>query len=176
MKTKDTIETERLVLRHFVKEDADAMFNNWANDPEVAKYMTWNPHQSVEETKCIINIWLEEYKDPKTIRYAITLKDTGEVIGGIDVPRFNNDDVPEVGYCLSRKYWNKGYMTEACTALVKYIFDLGYKEITIAADERNIGSNRVIQKCGFEFNHKEKRQCSEWKPEIVTLNWYIRTK
>ena len=166
------IETSRLLLRHFTVEDTDEMFNNWASDPEVTKYMTWNPHTSVEETKRILETWVDNYKNPNTFRFAITLKQTNELIGSIDVVDYV-DGYPEIGYCLSRKHWNKGYMTEALKSFVIYLSDKGYKEIVIEADVRNIGSNRVIEKCGFSFTHREEKEhCSQFKPEPITVNWY----
>ena len=167
----DELSTERLILRKLKKEDAESIFSNWASDPEVTKYVTWNAHSNVEQTKQIIDIWLKEYENPKTVRFGITLKGSGELIGTIDVVDYV-DGNPEIGYCLSRKYWNKGYMTEACNALVNYLFAIGYKTVVIEADENNIGSNRVIEKCGFEFTHKETKQCSSFKPKIITVNWY----
>lgn len=166
------IETERLLLRKPRIEDAKPMFDNWANDPEVTKYLTWNPHENIEVTKMIINHWLEEEKDPKNIRFVITLKDGGEPIGSIDVVRYI-DDGPEIGYCLSRKYWNKGLMTEACKAFSKYLFDKGFKKVLIKAVVENIGSNRVIEKCGFKFTHQEHLEHqSSFKPNPVTVNCY----
>ena len=67
------IETERLLLRKIKETDAEPMFRNWASDLEVTKYMTWNSHENIEVTKTIINYWLVEEKDPKTIRFFITL-------------------------------------------------------------------------------------------------------
>ena len=171
----DKLITERLVLRKLRKEDAESIFNNWASDSEVTKHVTWNAHTSVEQTKQILDIWLKEYQNPKTVRLGITLKDSGELIGAIDIVDYI-DGNPEIGYCLSRKYWNKGYMTEACNALVNYLFDIGYKTVVIEADENNIGSNRVIEKCGFEFTRKETKQCSSFKPNIITVNWYRMVK
>lgn len=166
------IETNRLLLRRFVIEDADKMFDNWANDSEVTKYMTWNPHESVEQTKAILKMWIKDYEKPNTYRFAITLKQTNELIGSIDVVDYVNG-YPEIGYCLSRKHWNKGYMTEALKSFVIYLSDKGYKEIVIEADVRNIGSNRVIEKCGFSFTHREEKEhCSQFKPEPITVNWY----
>ena len=167
----DELITGSLVLRKLKKEDAESIFNNWASDPEVTKYVTWNTHSSIEQTKQILNIWLKEYENPKTVRFGITLKDSCELIGAIDVVDYV-DGNPEIGYCLSRKYWNKGYMTEACNTLVNYLFDIGYKTVVIEADENNIGSNRVIEKCGFEFTHKETKQCSSLKLDVITVNWY----
>ena len=167
----DELSTERLVLRKLVIDDVNSIFNNWANDPEVTKYMTWKAHKSIEETKQILDIWLKEYKNPKTIRYGVVLKENNELIGAIDVVDYI-DNNPEIGYCLSRKYWNKGHMTEACKAVVEYLFAIGYKTILIEADERNIGSNRVIEKVGFKYTNKETKPCSSFKPDIITVNWY----
>ena len=166
------IETERLLLRKIRIEDAKAMFDNWASDPEVTKYLTWNPHENIEVTKIIINRWLEEEKDPKTIRFVITLKDSGDPIGSIDVVNYI-DGNPEIGYCLSKKYWNQGLMTEACKAFAKYLFNKGFNKVLIKALVENISSNRVIEKCGFKFTHQEHLEHqSSFKPDPATLNCY----
>ena len=170
------IETERLLLRKPRIEDAKPMFDNWANNPEVTKYLTWNPHENIEVTKMIINHWLEEEKDPKTIRFVITLKDNSEPIGSIDVVGYIEDN-PEIGYCLSKKYWNQGLMTEACKAFIKHLFNKGFNKVLIKAVVENIGSNRVIGKCGFKFTHQERLEHqSSFKPNPVTLNCYELVK
>ena len=61
------IETERLLLRKIKETDAEPMFRNWASDPEVTKYMTWNAHENIEVTKTIVNFWLEEEKNQKQL-------------------------------------------------------------------------------------------------------------
>lgn len=166
------IETERLLLRKIKETDAEPMFRNWASDPEVTKYMTWNSHENMEVTKTIINHWLEEEKDPKTIRFIITLKNIDEPIGSIDVVHYIDGD-PEIGYCLSKKYWNQGLMTEACKVFIKYLFDIGFTKVLIKAVVENIGSNRVIEKCGFKFTHQEHLEHqSSFKSNPVTLNCY----
>ena len=172
---EEKIVAERLILRHFRLDDAEEMFSNWANDPDVTKYMTWLPHEDISVTKSILNLWIKEYEKPETHRFGITLKESGELIGSIDVVNYV-DGVPEIGYCSAKKCWNKGYMTEACKAFIEYLFDLGFNEIVIEAHVDNIGSNRVIQKCGFKFTHKETRPISEVRPELVTVNWYKITK
>ncbi len=147
---RDRIETERLVLRKATMEDAEEMFNNWASDPEVTKWLTWDAHKSVEVTKTIIARWIDDYDDPKTVRYVITKKDTGEAMGSIDIVYFYNG-IPEVGDCIGKKYWNQGYMTEACKAFLQELKRLGYDKARIRAHIDNIGSNRVIEKCGGEY-------------------------
>ncbi len=168
----NTLILDKILLRKVKKEDVEPMFRNWASDPEVTKYLTWPPHENIEVTKRVVDCWLKEEKDPKTIRFIITLKDNDEPIGCIDVVGYI-DDNPEIGYCLARKYWNQGLMTEACKALIKYLFDIGFKKIFIKAMVENIGSNKVIEKCGFKFTHQQHLEHqSAFKAEPATLNCY----
>ena len=152
------------------------MFKNWDNDPEVARYTLWNAHESVEETEKLVDMWLKEEKEGKVIRFVITKIDCDEPIGSIDTVHFI-DGVPEIGYCLSRKHWNKDYMTEACKAFINYLFEQGYEKILIRADKRNVASLRVIEKCGFKFTHEEFiEHRSIFRPESATVRWYEISK
>ena len=171
---KLTLKTNRLILRPFEMSDAEAMFNNWSSDSEVTKYLTWNTHTSLEQTKKIINLWVLEYEKPERINLAIVLKETNELIGGIDVVGYI-DNVPVIGYVLSRKYWNKGIMSEACKQLIDYLFSNGYESIRIDAMKENIGSNKVIQKCGGIFV-SEFVDYFKQKNMEVTINQYIIKK
>lgn len=165
---KKTLETERLILRPFEYSDASDMYNNWASDNEVTKYLTWNTHKSIEVTKKVLDIWVSQYEKEERINFAITLKDTNELIGGIDVVGYI-DGVPVIGYVLSRKFWNKGYMSEACKAVLNFLFSLGYDKVRIDALVNNIASNKVIIKCGGTF--VETYQDSI-KDELVNINKY----
>ena len=169
---KDKLITERLILRKLKREDAEPIFRNWCSDPEVAKYTLWVAHENVDVTKKIVGMWLEEEKTTNVVRFVITIKGNDEPIGAIDTVNFRNG-IPEVGYCLSRKYWNKGYMTEACKAFVNYLFELGYPKVLIRADVNNVGSNKVIEKCGFVFTHVESiERRSDERPEPAMVNCY----
>lgn len=55
-----TIETERLILRKYIINDATDMFNNWVSDEEVSKYLAWRAHKSIDETKSILESWILE--------------------------------------------------------------------------------------------------------------------
>lgn len=88
-----------------------------------------------------------------------------------------HNNLPEIGYALSRKHWNKGYMSEVCKAFVNYLFELGYSKVLIRTDTRNFGSIKVIEKCGFKYTHQEFiEHRSEARSESVTVNWYEITK
>ncbi len=71
------LETERLVLRRFVIEDAEAMFYGWCNDPDVTKFLTWPPHESVEVTRYVLNEWIPQYKNGDYFNWAMILKESG---------------------------------------------------------------------------------------------------
>ena len=167
------LETERLKLRPFEESDAEAMYSAWASDPEVTKYLTWNAHESVDLTRAVVMQWVSQYEKPERINCAIELKETGELIGGIDVVGYlgGPEGTPVIGYCMTRKYWNRGIMTEACRCLLRYLFSRGYSEVRIDAAVENAGSNRVIQKCGGVLTATEEEFVPA-KNRTVLLNRY----
>lgn len=166
------METERLILRNLVSQDLESIYE-WTSDEEVTRYLTWPTHQNKETTKRILDQWLEEYKQDNCYRLGIVLKENNKLIGMIDVVDYKEDQ-PVVGYVLNQNYWGHGYMTEAFNGVINYLKEQGFHKIYIEADQRNIGSNRVIQKNGFTFTHQETRPCSSFKPDLVTVNWYER--
>ena len=107
------IETERLVLRYLKASDRHAIFTNINNDKEVLKYFL--DKYLEDENELVLDKRINFCIENKRYLFAIELKDTHEVIGMIlqcSVPDqyFNNS---EIGYAIGRKYWNKGYVTEA---------------------------------------------------------------
>lgn len=145
-----TLETDRLILRPYDITDAYDMYNNWASDEEVTKYVTWDIHKSIDDTIAIIEYWLLQYDIPERINFVIEHKETKEAIGSIDVVGYI-EGMPVIGYCIGRKYWNNGLTTEACKKVLEYLFRIGHKVVRIDAVRENIGSNKVIMKCGGKF-------------------------
>ena len=169
------LDTKRLILRQVTHDDVQAIFDNWASDPEVTKYLTWNAHENISVTHQIMDFWLDEYKKDNCYRYGIERKSDGELMGMIDVVGYHHGN-PVIGYCSGRKYWNNGYMSEALEALIKELFSNGYNTIVAEAAKENTGSNRVIQKAGFKLAASREAAISEIKPEIVTINSYRLNK
>ena len=165
------LETERLRLRKLCETDAESMYNNWTSNPNVAKYVTWQTHENIETTKAYLNFVLSKYEKPDTYIWGIERKSDGVLMGVIDVVGYK-DGCPVLGYCSGESFWGNGYMTEACKAVVEELFADGYKTILIGAIKENIGSNRVIEKCGFMFEKSIDERMSYCKPEIVTKNYY----
>ena len=170
---KLTLNTQKLLLRPFEVGDDEAMFSGWANDPEVTRYLTWNPHESVEKTRLLIERWTAEYEKPERLNFAIELKATGELIGGIDVCGYLGgvNGVPVIGYVLAKKHWGNGYMTEALTRVLELLFSRGYDMVRVDAMPENIGSIRVIQKCGGEYIGTEDME-RPLKNDTVKVNMY----
>ena len=171
---KLTLETPRLILRPWNKDDVLDMYEGWAKDPEVTKFLTWPPHESPKVTEKIIKNWIKEYKKKERLNFAIVLKDDNALIGGIDVVGYIGGvkGTPVIGYASNKKYWGNGYMTEACKKVLEHLFSLGYPEVRIDANVDNIASNRVIQKCGGEWVRKE-TQYLPYKKTEVEVNCYM---
>ncbi len=163
------IETPRLLLRRLLPEDAPAMYRNWAGDPAVTRFLRWEPHQSPVETLELLRAWAALYPNPDYYQWAIVEKAGGEAIGSMSI--FNSlVDEPQSagewqgldtaggvwtpGYCLGRRWWGRGYMTEALCATVDYWFtrtDGGWMGCDYAA--ANLASGRVMEKAGFRYHH-----------------------
>ena len=147
------METARLVLRPFVKEDAPAMYRNWASDPEVTKFLSWPTYKTVDTAYEILNIWVSQYRDDTFYQWAIELKEIGEVIGSISVVNFDERvDMAEIGFCIGRSWWGQGIMTEAFQAVIDFLFgEVGVLRIEAGHDPNNPTSGAVQRKCGLKY-------------------------
>jgi len=138
-------------------EDAQAMYDNWASDERVTRFLTWDPHVSPEATRRLLESWSAEYACPSGYNWAIELD--GQAIGGISVVRHSeNCEYAELGYCLGHAWWNQGIMAEAARAVIGYLFEeVGFHRVCIFHAVKNPASGRVAQKCGltYEGTHRE---------------------
>ena len=148
-----TIETHRLILRQARPEDAQFMFYNWASDDEVTKYLMWQSHKNLDESKERIDFLINNYKRPDSYDWLIELKELGEPIGSIGVVDLKeNVNAVHIGYCIGKKWWHKGITSEALSALIDFFFNkVGVDRIESRHDPRNVNSGRVMQKCGMKY-------------------------
>ena len=148
-----TIETDRLILRQARAEDAQAMFDNWCSDEEVTKYLTWPTHANIDITKWVVDSWIAGYEKTDFYQWTIVLKELGEPIGTIDVHELDDSAAKgEIGYCIGKKWWRKGIMSEALDALLAFMFEVVGMELLVAHhDTHNPNSGAVMQKCGMKF-------------------------
>ena len=147
------LETNRLILRPFVPEDAAPMFRNWASDPEVTRYLTWPTHQSMTVTRSVIESWVKRYDDPAYYHWTIELKSLGEPIGSISGVKIDAAARSvEIGYCIGRSWWGQGLVAEAARALLAFFFEqVGMDTVVACHDPCNPNSGRVMQKCGMTY-------------------------
>ena len=151
--TKELV-TERLLLRKIKKNDYLEAFNNWCNDRDVSRYTLWKYHENSEVTRNLFNLWMDDYRNNDTFKWIVELKDTHELIGTIDVAskKFINYGAVEIGYCYGKKYWNKGYATEALKIVIKYLFDEVDLDVIYAYHmSNNPNSGKVMKKAGMSY-------------------------
>ena len=155
MEHKGTVElhTERLILRRLAVQDAKSMYSNWASNPEVTKFLTWPAHTDISETYSILHLWDEKYCDDTFYLWTIVPKDFGEPIGTIAVVRFDEStDTAEIGYCIGKKWWHRGYTSEALRIVISFLFcDVKFNRLEAWHDTRNPNSGAVMKKCGMQF-------------------------
>ena len=148
-----TIETERLLLRRFHHNDAQAMFENWESDSKVTEFLQWKTATDVSEAEQVLCEWINGYEHDDFYQWAIVLKELGEPIGSISVVGKNEKlDIVHIGYCIGSKWWHQGITTEAFRALIPFFFnEVGVKRIESQHDPNNPNSGKVMQKCGLKY-------------------------
>ena len=158
-----TLETRRLVLRRwrFCAADAQAMFDNWACDPEVTRFLTWEPHQSINVTQAVLSEWVGSYEQPDFYQSASCLRETDEPVGSISVVNCQeNVSAFEIGYCIGRYWWRQGITSEALQAVINYLFaEVGALRICADHDSRNPNSGRVMRHCGMTYEGTLRQAC-----------------
>lgn len=162
------LETDRLILRRYVIEDAAAMYNNWASDKEVTKYLMWQPHPSLEISRKVTEDWVNQYSDKSFYHWAIVLKENGdEPIGDIAVVNMNEEtSAVHIGYCIGRAWWHNGITSEALEAVMDYLFDeVNVNRIESRHDPRNPNSGKVMQKCNMKYEGT--LRSSDWNNQGV---------
>lgn len=147
------IETERLILRRFNVNDAEDMYNNWANDDRVTKYLTWPTHSNVDISREVLKSWINDYSNEKFYQWCIELKEVNQAIGSISVVYLYEEvNSVEIGYCIGYNYWNKGITSEALKAIIKFFFnDVQVNRIEARHDTKNPNSGKVMAKCGLIY-------------------------
>lgn len=168
------IETDRLILRRFTLEDAQAMYDNWASDDEVTKFLTWPTHASVDVSRMVLENWTASYAREDYYQWAIVFKEYGpEPIGCISVVGFDAHILrSHIGYCIGRRWWRRGIMTEALGAVMDFLFDeVGVLRVDAAHDVNNPNSGAVMAKCGMKCEGTLRRTGIN-NLGICDMRWY----
>lgn len=149
-------ETDRLILREIIPIDAKGMFE-LDSDPEVHRFLGNKPLNTINESREIIDFIRQQYRDFGIGRWAVIEKHTGDFIGWAGL-KFINEEVNhqigyyDLGYRFIKRYWGKGYATEASIAARDYGFiQLQLNEIFGMTDINNHASKSVLEKTGLKF-------------------------
>lgn len=147
---KEVATTERLVLREFSLEDAPD-FYELNLDKEVMRYTADRVFQSVEESADLIRNY-KEYQKTGFGRWTVVMKESKEVLGWCGLKYITSVDEVDLGYRFKKKYWNKGYATEACKASLDVGFNrYGVGLIVGRTMTDNGASRRVLEKIGMTY-------------------------
>ena len=155
------LETERLILRRWEKNDAESLYE-YAKDPDVGPIAGWPAHRSIEESRDVIkNVFNGKEA------YAICLKTDNKAIGAIELKlngytdMTERDDECELGYWLGKPFWGQGIVPEAVKEMLRHAFEeIGMTTVWVGYYEGNAKSKRVQEKCGFRYR---------WKSEDVDV-------
>jgi RimJ/RimL family protein N-acetyltransferase len=144
----DSFRTARLVLRPITAPDAGQIFDTYAQDPEVTRFLTWRPHRSRAETDAYVAHCIAT---PPHVGRTFVLTETvgGAIVGAFDL-RLAAEHRLDCGYVLAPAWWGRGLMTEALTEVAAWA--LGQPSVFrfgAVCDTANIGSERVMQKAGL---------------------------
>jgi ribosomal-protein-alanine N-acetyltransferase len=163
-------ETERLILRELLPADVDGYFE-MDSDPDVHIYLGSQPQQQKEQAANAIQFIRQQYIDNGIGRWAVIDKNTNTFLGWaglklITEPTNNHINYLDLGYRLAKKYWGKGYASEAAAASLAYAFnELQANEVYAIADCKNAASNKILVKTGLTlvetFVHHD-----------ILCNWY----
>jgi [ribosomal protein S5]-alanine N-acetyltransferase len=174
------LETERLILRDFVKEDWEAVLA-YQSDPLYLRYNHWT-ERTPEAVQEFVGWFLNQQLQEPRIKFqlAVVLKSNNQLIGncGVRMDTFKTVEA-DLGYELDPKYWNHGYATEAAHAMMDFGFNhFGVHRIWAACVADNVGSARVLEKLGMklegrfrENRHYKDRWWDSLYYAILTDEW-----
>lgn len=145
--TPARIEGPRLLLRPPVIDDAGRLFQRVAHDPQVTKYLLWTPHPDVAATRRVIAARMNVDAHLRT--WVMALQHSGEIVGMLSCGRPVRH-AAEVGYCVGRRWWGKGLMSEALDMLITTLqADPDVYRMWATCHVDNERSVRLLERAGF---------------------------
>ena len=150
------IRTNRLLLRRYRLSDAAEMFEHYAGDERVTKYLSWTTYSKASDIIPFLEMVIKDYKNESTYHWAIEYE--GKMIGSISVMAIDNlRNNCEVGYCIGYDFWNKGITSEALASVIAFLFEeVGMHRIMAKHDIDNPASGAVMRKCGMTYEGRFK--------------------
>ena len=157
------IETERLILRRYRKDDVQDLFE-YLSDGEVVRYEPYKP-QSFDEAKENL-----EWRIGTDEMIAVELKSSHKMIGNVYMGK-RDFEALEIGYVFNRNYWGHGYAAESCKALIQRAFSKGTHRIYAECDPENMSSWKLLEALGFQREAHFRKNVYFWKDETGKAIW-----
>lgn len=152
LKDLPTLETERLILRKMVLNDAEAVFD-YASNSEVSRYTLWETHRSIEDSRAFLEFATQKYENGGEPDWGIVYRGNGCLVGACGLVNWEAEHArAEVGFVLSREYWGRGLMSEAVRAILRFGFErMNLNRIEARCIAENAASARVMEKAGMVY-------------------------
>lgn len=157
------IETNRLILRRYCKEDLQDLYE-YLSDEEVVKYEPYKP-MNMDEVKENL-----DWRISTDEMIAVELKNSHRMIGNVYMGR-RDFEALEMGYVFNRNYWGNGYAAESCKALIQQAFSNGVHRIYAECDPLNINSWKLLEALGFQREARFRKNVYFWKDETGKAIW-----
>ena len=148
MKAPERLETARLVLRRPLTADAQRIFDRYASDAEVTRYLSWPRHRTPDHTRVFLDFSDIEWARWPGGPYLVETRD-GTLLGSTGFA-FETPQRANTGYVFAKDSWGHGYATETLRAVVALSADLGLRRLQALCHAEHRPSARVLEKCGFE--------------------------
>lgn len=156
MKPPEEFETKRLRLRIPALDDAEKIFNLYAQDKKVTRFLTWKPHDSIDETRAFLERCLDVWQQSRAFPWVVVEREQDQLIGMIELEVDGHR--AELGYVLAQAFWGAGYATEAAQLVVDWaIAQPKIFRVWAVCDVENLPSARVLEKAGMKREGTLKR-------------------
>jgi [ribosomal protein S5]-alanine N-acetyltransferase len=149
MKAPPLVETPRLVLAAPTAADAELIFQRYASNDDVTRYLGWPRHRAVEDTQRFLAFSAVQWEREGAGPYLIWARADGQLLGSTGLG-LEPGAQAITGYVLATDAWGKGYATEALSAVVEVATDIGVRRLYAVCHTQHRASWRVLEKCGFE--------------------------
>ena len=144
----ERLETERLLLRRPLREDVRAIFERYASDAEVTRYLSWRQHHSIEDTDVFLGFSDGEWARWGCGPYLVFSRQDGTLLGSTGLA-FESRDVASTGYVFARDAWGRGYATESLHAMIGLARQCGLARLYAICHVDHRASSRVMEKAGL---------------------------
>lgn len=158
MKAPEEHLTQRLLLRRPRRENIDAIFERFASDPEVTRYVAWPTHRTTGDTERFIAFSDAEWQRHPGGPYLIFSNDTRELLGSTGFA-FDTPYRAATGYVLARDAWGKQFAVEAMQAIASLSAQLGVMRLYADVHTDHRRSARVLEKSEFLLEGTLRRYC-----------------